>query len=270
MLKEFLYDKAKSILFTSATLSIQSSFDFFKNELGLTDYHLVEKIYSSPSEFKEGVTVLIPTDLEGIKELTGEEYAKQTGDYIFKIASKVNGRTLVLFTAYDLLKKTYEEVKMHQTEEKSLNLIGQGFSQGGKQRLIKQFLQTKQSILFGTNTFWEGIDLPNDELDCVIIVRLPFTSPEKPMYIAKSRLLKNEGKNSFAELALPLAIMKFKQGYGRLIRNEEDRGYFVILDNRITNSTYGSKFIEVLPNQNIIIDCLENLLGKIDGRSLVE
>ncbi|WP_088044123.1 ATP-dependent DNA helicase DinG [Bacillus sp. EAC] len=259
LIQKYLIEERDSIILTSATMSINDSFSYIKSTLGLHEDQLKEKIYPVPSDFGQGMKVYIPTDLNGIKEVSQEEYASQTSQAISKIINSVNGRTLVLFTAFDLLKQTYDNL-MQDINSINASVLAQGFSPGGKQKLIKQFLQSKQTILLGTNTFWEGIDLPNEELDCLIIVRLPFTNPEKPMFIAKSKLLKNAGENSFSSLALPLAVFKFRQGYGRLIRNEQDQGSLFVLDNRIINAKYGKEFLKLIPENKIHINTLENLL----------
>lgn len=259
LINQYLIADRDSILFTSATMSIKNSFTYIKSSLGLTDKNVIEKIYPVPEDFQQGMKVYIPTDLKGIKDISLEDYAHQTANAISKIVNKINGRTLVLFTAFDLLKQTYDHL-VDSTNSIQATVLAQGFSPGGKQRLIKQFLQSKQTILLGTNTFWEGIDLPNEELDCLIIVRLPFTNPEKPMFIAKSNLLKNAGENSFSSLALPLAVFKFRQGYGRLIRNEKDQGALFVLDNRIINAKYGEEFLKLIPENKIQINTIDELL----------
>ncbi|WP_088069157.1 ATP-dependent DNA helicase DinG [Gottfriedia luciferensis] len=260
LIQKYLIEERESIVLTSATMSIDESFSFIKTSLGISSIgNLTEKIYPIPSDFAKGMEVYIPSDLMGIKEISQEEYAFQTSNTIRKIVNEVKGRTLVLFTAFDLLKQTYDHL-VQNSDSLNSSVLAQGVSPGGKQKLIKQFLQSKQTILLGTNTFWEGIDLPNEELDCLIIVRLPFTNPEKPMFIAKSNLLKKAGENSFTSLALPLAVFKFRQGYGRLIRNEKDQGSLFVLDNRIINTKYGVEFLKLIPNNKIRINSLDELL----------
>lgn len=258
--QQFVLKDRDSILLTSATMSIDNTFDFIKSGLGLIGENVIEKIYPVPNDFQQGMKVYIPNDLKGIKDISQEEYAVQTSNAIKKIVNTVGGRTLVLFTAFDLLKQTYDNLLNSSTINSSV--LAQGFSPGGKQRLIKQFLQSKQTILLGTNTFWEGIDLPNEELDCLIIVRLPFTNPDKPMFIAKSNVLKNAGENSFTSLALPLAVFKFRQGYGRLIRNEFDKGALFVLDNRIINAKYGKEFLKLIPKNKIKVNTMNELLNE--------
>ncbi|MGG0178279.1 ATP-dependent DNA helicase DinG [Gottfriedia acidiceleris] len=260
LIQNYLISERNSIVLTSATMSIDSSFSFIKSSLGISEnINVIEKIYPVPTDFAQGMRVYIPSDLMGIKEITQEEYALQTSNTIRKIVSEIKGRTLVLFTAFDLLKQTYDQL-IQDLDSLNSSVLAQGVSPGGKQKLIKQFLQSKQTILLGTNTFWEGIDLPNEELDCLIIVRLPFTNPEKPMFIAKSNLLKKAGENSFSSLALPLAVFKFRQGYGRLIRNEKDQGSLFVLDNRIINTSYGSEFLKLIPKNKIKINTIDELL----------
>lgn len=263
LIQKYIFTNRDAIVLTSATMSINGSFDYFKTTLGLNTQSVEEEIYPIPKDFQSGMKVFIPNDLKGIKDISQDEFATQTSHLISKIVNAQNGRTLVLFTAFDLLKQTYESLINDCTIENA-SILAQGYTPGGKQRLIKQFLQSKRSILLGTNTFWEGIDLPNEELDCLIIVRLPFTNPEKPMFVAKSNRLKEAGINSFTALALPLAVIKFRQGYGRLIRNEKDYGSLFILDNRILNASYGNEFLKLIPKKNVMVNTIENLLKEIN------
>ncbi|CAM5182090.1 3'-5' exonuclease DinG OS=Ureibacillus acetophenoni OX=614649 GN=dinG PE=3 SV=1 [Ureibacillus acetophenoni] len=157
-----------------------------------------------------------------------------------------DGRCFVLFTSQEMLKKTVELIQESELLQDYM-LFAQGVTPGSRMRLLKSFQKFNHSVLFGTNSFWEGVDVPGDSLSAVIIVRLPFTAPEEPTFKAKSIALQQQGKNAFTELSLPDAIIRFKQGFGRLIRTSSDKGAFIILDRRIETKSYGKEFIQALP-----------------------
>ncbi|MDP4163941.1 MAG: helicase C-terminal domain-containing protein, partial [Bacillota bacterium] len=141
---------------------------------------------------------------------------------------------------------TYELMK----ESGFLNeyaIIAQGITSGSRSRLTRNFKRYDKAILLGTSSFWEGVDIPGEDLSCLVIVRLPFSSPDEPLTQAKNELISQNGGNPFADYSLPEAILRFKQGFGRLIRTESDRGVIVIFDKRILTSSYGKDFIQSIP-----------------------
>jgi ATP-dependent DNA helicase DinG len=133
-------------------------------------------------------------------------------------------------------------------------LIAQGITSGSRERLKKNFQSFDKAILLGTNSFWEGVDIPGQDLSCVVIVRLPFEVPDHPLFAAKSEQLKQEGKNAFFDLSLPNAVIRFKQGFGRLIRSKNDRGIVFVCDSRIKKARYGSFFTKSIPGVPITYD----------------
>ena len=143
-------------------------------------------------------------------------------------------------------------------------LFAQGVSSGSRMKLLKSFQKYNKSILFGTNSFWEGVDVPRDGLAAVIVVRLPFSSPEEPIFKAKSKAMAEAGLNSFQQLALPEAILRLKQGFGRLIRSSQDKGIFVILDRRIDSKSYGAQFIQAIPSKTIEKVPLQNMVTQLE------
>jgi ATP-dependent DNA helicase DinG len=166
---------------------------------------------------------------------------------------------LVLFTSYDMLKATYGYLKeLNDLEE--FVLLGQGVTTRNRNRLLKDFSQFEHSILLGTNSLWEGIDLPGDLLSCLVIVRLPFSSPNQPLLTAKFEQMKKEGKSPFMNYSLPQAVIRFKQGFGRLIRSKSDRGAIFIFDNRITRTAYGYHFLHSLPKVQVVQKTFSNIL----------
>jgi ATP-dependent DNA helicase DinG len=130
-------------------------------------------------------------------------------------------------------------------------IMAQGTGSGSRSRLTKNFRQFEKAILLGTSSFWEGVDFPGNELTALMIVRLPFASPDEPTVAAKCKQLEKNGKNSFYHYSLPEAILRFKQGFGRLIRNESDRGILFVLDSRIVSTKYGKEFLDSIPELEI-------------------
>ncbi|SDI98647.1 ATP-dependent DNA helicase DinG [Salimicrobium halophilum] len=246
-LAERLQTQKDSIVFTSATLAAQGSFDFMKKSLGLEEGR--EVIIPSPFDFEKQMKVVVPTDMPHIKQ-ESEDFLYAVAETILSIAIKTHGRMLVLFTSYAMLRNVYHLLKEFQ-ELEQYQLIAQGITSGSRDRLKKEFQTLDHAILLGTNTFWEGIDIPGEDLSCLVMVRLPFDPPSHPGQQIEENLWKSSNGNPFMEMVLPKAILRFKQGIGRLIRGEEDKGIVVILDKRIVETSYGKYFIEALPTSSI-------------------
>lgn len=262
ILADRLFAKKQSVVLTSATLAIEDSFQYSMTSMGLLDFEVVTKRIASPFSYKDQVRLLIPTDVPEIKDVEQNTFIEEIANKIVQIAEVTQGRMLVLFTAYDMLEKTYYTVKAAPEMEKFM-VIGQGISSGSRAKLTKNFKQHNQAILFGTSSFWEGIDIPGEDLSCIVIVRLPFSPPDNAIMAAKAELMKREGKNAFMELFLPQAIIRFKQGFGRLIRARNDRGVVFVLDRRLKTKGYGKKFLKALPPLEIYEEETEQLLKKL-------
>ena len=252
-LEKMIYDKVKTLIMTSATLTVRGEFNFIKGRLGINRPTLDVKI-DSPFDFQKQMAIMIPND---IVEPQNPLYVQDLSMAIESLIRETRGNTLILFTSYATLNKTYGEI---------FNRIsGDGFvllKQGDKPRqlLLNNFKAQRNTILFGTESFWEGIDIPGENLQCVIITRLPFKVPTDPVIKARLKRIEIEGKNSFINYLLPLAVIKTKQGVGRLIRKKSDRGVIIILDKRIITKNYGEIFIKSLPNSALYISKLKDLL----------
>ncbi|WP_052360933.1 ATP-dependent DNA helicase DinG [Geomicrobium sp. JCM 19038] len=243
-MQSYFFDEVKSVIMTSATLTVKDSFSFIKNTLGLPKENVNELKVESPFSYAKQAQLLVPSDFPDIKQ--EEEYIDSLSEFISMLTSHVNGKMLVLFTSYDMLKKTYNQVKP-QLEDLNYALLAQGVKGEQRTRLVKNFRKYERAILFGTSTFWEGIDLPGEDVRALIIVRLPFTPPNDPVYQAKANELTMRNENSFQKLAIPKAVLRFKQGFGRLIRTKDDRGLVYVLDKRLVEARYGNSFIRSLP-----------------------
>ncbi|TFE30038.1 ATP-dependent DNA helicase DinG [Cohnella luojiensis] len=251
LLKEGVFDRKASVIMTSATLTIDKSFKYVTEQLGLDEAEkggrLKTAMLPSPFRYREQALVLIPRDFPAIKGRDGETvFLNALTDSLREMAETVGGRMLVLFTSHRMLKTVYGPLK-ELLEPSGIQVLGQGIDGGSRSRLTQQFVKQPTSVLLGTSSFWEGIDLPGDALTCLAIVRLPFQPPNHPVAEAKSEKLQAENKNPFMKLSLPQAVIRFKQGFGRLVRTATDRGIVILYDTRVIDTNYGKYFLYSLP-----------------------
>jgi len=244
------FSQQKSVVLTSSTLTVKGSFDYMKKKLGLEGIHTETYSFPSPFLYKEKVQMLVADDLPEVNKVSQEEYVLKISSYIEQAALACKGRMLVLFTSQDMLKATHHLLKQNQKLQ-DFNLLSQGISSNSKTRLIKYFQNYDKSILLGTASFWDGLDLPGETLQCLMIVRLPFSPPTEPLTEARSQQIKEQGGNPFSSYVLPEAIMRFSQGFGRLIRTNEDKGVFIVCDKRITMTSYGKDFMHSIPEVQV-------------------
>ncbi|TJY44312.1 ATP-dependent DNA helicase DinG [Cohnella pontilimi] len=251
LLKERLFDRKESVIMTSATLTVDKSFQYVTESLGLAsaekDGRLRTAVVPSPFRYREQALVLIPRNFPTIKGRDGDpNFLQALTDSLRDVVSTVGGRTLVLFTSHRMLKSVYGPLK-ESLEASGIQVLGQGVDSSSRSRLTKQFREQPASVLLGTSSFWEGVDLPGDALTCLAIVRLPFQPPNHPVVEAKSEKLQAEKKNPFMKLSLPQAVIRFKQGFGRLVRTTSDRGIVILYDTRVLDTNYGKYFLYSLP-----------------------
>ncbi len=237
LLRERVYAERRSTVFTSATLAVGGTFDYFSSRVGLGP-EIEEMILPSPFDFYHQALVCLPTDMPLPEH---ESFDVAVEELVAAVARRVGGRTLVLFTSHRQLRDVHAALKQRVDLDEVL-ILGQGID-GQRRQLLKTFEEAERPLLLGTASFWEGIDIPGERLSCVIMVRLPFPVPTDPVYAARAELV----RDPFAQLALPQAALRLKQGFGRLIRRSTDRGAVVILDNRILGRDYGKAFLDVLP-----------------------
>ncbi len=237
--------KQASIVWTSGTLTVPGNERFITRQLGISDSVQVMQL-QAPASYYSGAKAFIVTDMPDIQQVTQADYIEAVAHAITRTVRMTEGRCFVLFTAQDMLRKTVELIQDSELLDDYM-LFAQGVTGGSRMRILKSFQKFNQAVLFGTNSFWEGVDVPGDALSSVIVVRLPFSSPEEPVFKARAKHLTLQGHNSFTELSLPEAIMRFKQGFGSLIRSSQDKGAFIVLDRRISTKSYGKEFIHALP-----------------------
>ncbi|MGO2566029.1 MAG: ATP-dependent DNA helicase DinG [Brochothrix thermosphacta] len=262
LIQERLFQTNKSVILTSATLTTDRSFDYLEKELGFETSALPTLALAASFDYATHVRLCLPEDMPSVKQVSVNEYAHALADYLSDVAQVTDGRMLVLFTAYDMLTATYHRLNKDKKLD-AYRVLAQNVTSGSTQRLIQQFKRTDKAILLGTTSFWEGLDIPGEALSCIAIVRLPFISPEDPYMKAQMRRFKEQGENAFEKYALPQAILRFRQGFGRLMRHENDRGIILVFDQRIDNTDFGQAFLHSIPSVDIVKGTSEVILPAI-------
>lgn len=256
-----VFESLEASVFTSATLSAGGAFSYIKERLGLGG--AAELLLRSPFDFRRQALLYIATDLA---EPGTQEFEGAVVERIRDILEITGGRTLVLFTSHGLLARAAAAVDVE-----GLEVLVQGAADS--YLLIEEFKRNRRSALFGTYTFWQGIDVPGEALQCVVITKLPFAVPEEPVIEARMEALERLGRNPFAHYQVPQAAILLKQGFGRLIRTGTDRGVVAMLDGRISTRNYGREFLKSLPACKItgdMEDVKEFLKGGPEGRKSSE
>jgi len=255
-LKERLYSKCDTVVMTSATMAVNKNFGFLKSGLGLEDEQRVdEQILPSPFNYEEQLLLMIPDD---IPEPGNVGYAEAISGLIKNAVMASKGNALILFTSYTLLETVYRNIHGELEDEGILALKQGAFPRA---RLLDKFRIEDNSVLFATDSFWEGVDVPGDALKLVIIARLPFRVPTEPIIEARVEFMENQGLNSFTDYSVPVAVLKFKQGFGRLIRTRTDKGAVLVLDKRLISKFYGKYFLNSLPDCARLIDSSDNVIS---------
>ena len=232
------------VVFTSATLSVSGDFAFFRERLGLDltpPEQRLEIVLDSPFDYRRQVLLAAVTDLPGPDEAG---FPQQAAGFLAELLPIVDGGTLVLFTSYGALERVWTNLR--GILPPSVSLLRQG--ERPRNALFAEFQSTPGAVLLATDSFWEGVDLPGAALSCVVLARLPFRVPTEPITEARAEYLAANGGNPFADYSLPQAIIKLKQGFGRLVRRKDDTGSVVILDKRVLTRAYGREFFASLPS----------------------
>ena len=259
-LREIIFNRLSNVVLVSATLSVNKSFEFYATRIGLHDVDrpVARFIFDSPFEYKKNVLLSIPSDLP---EPKSADYSQKLSDLIKNVLIISEGKGLVLFTSYSMLKTVYDLVR-DDFSNAGITLFKQGDDDNKK--LLGNFFINKNSVLFATDSFWEGVDVPGESLSVLIICRLPFKVPSDPVIKARMELIEKNGGNSFLEYSLPEAVIKLRQGFGRLIRRKSDRGVILITDTRILSKYYGKIFFNSLPETRRDITSSDRICLKIE------
>jgi ATP-dependent DNA helicase DinG len=237
ILKMALFDKLECAVLTSATLAVGGGFDYVRKRLGF-DYAR-ELVLPSHFDYENQALFYVPPDLPDPRT---PQFAGKATERIRRVLEASRGRAFVLFTSYSQMKDIYQRL----LGEIEFPMLLQG--DAPKSALLEEFRLTSNAVLFGTSSFWQGVDVQGEQLSCVIIDRLPFAVPSDPVVAARVKAIDAEGGNAFFQYQVPAAVITLKQGFGRLIRSLHDRGLLVLLDNRILKKQYGRIFLESLPN----------------------
>jgi predicted DnaQ family exonuclease/DinG family helicase len=235
-LRESVFSRADTVVATSATLAVAGDFGFTQSRLGLDGAD--EVLLSSPYDYFEQALCVLPTDVPPYDD---PDHDRAVATLIGDTAERLGGSTLALFTGYTPLRRVHGLLR-DRLEGSGIALLGQGLD-GTRRQILAGFLANRRTVLLGTNSFWEGIDVPGDALRCVVIAKLPFAVPTDPLVRARTATL----ADPFGQYVLPQAVLRLRQGFGRLIRHGSDRGAVVLCDERLRTRDYGERFLRALP-----------------------
>jgi len=262
LLRMKLYNHINAAVFTSATLAVDQKFEYYKTRTGLDivdDKQVFTDILGSTFDFENQLKLFVA---DFVPDPRNSDFQEHLMDLLKSVHSAQKRGMLVLFTSYSLLNSVYEKLKPFFDNERIL-LLAQGKS-GSRTSIINQFRDNRDSILFGTDSFWEGVDVPGDALEILFIPKLPFDVPSEPVIAARMDEIKKYGGNPFFEYAVPEAIIKFRQGFGRLIRKKDDKGAVIVTDNRLSRMQYGRQFLNSLPVRGEIFKEKEDFMATLD------
>ncbi|GHT48554.1 hypothetical protein FACS1894102_1860 [Spirochaetia bacterium] len=246
----------KNLMDASASLSLENSFDKeYKNE---SEKQVLFGSFPSPFPYKTSVLTTSPRNAPSPNDPSYQDFLNEA---VLRLTETSGGSALVLFTSFESLRKTYMFCAP-QLQEMGIRCLKQG--DDDKHRLLTDFLEDESSILFATDSFWEGVDAPGETLRMLIICRLPFVIPNDPVFEARSELIDKRGGNSFMELSVPQSVMKFRQGFGRLMRRNTDRGVVAVLDGRILTKSYGQVFLRSIPKTKTCFADLQTILRETE------
>jgi ATP-dependent DNA helicase DinG len=257
--RQNIWGEDKLALMTSATLSINKSLEYFQKSLGAEDVttSIMDSTFDYPNQMKIYVSRSVPQPIvnkfeTAMEILNGNDYETALREKIKEYALMTEGGALILFTNIRMLRKIHSEIKTELVQN-GIDVYAQGEGLS-KTKLLSDFKKNHNSVLLGVDSFWMGVDIPGSSLRNVIITKLPFDVPDHPIIEAKIEGIEKRGGNPFTEFSLPGAILKLKQGVGRLIRNKTDKGIIVILDSRIVTKTYGKYFLNSLPECEVVVE----------------
>jgi DNA polymerase-3 subunit epsilon/ATP-dependent DNA helicase DinG len=249
LMQKYLWFEKESVILTSATLTAAGEFDYLRGRLFAEEAD--ELAVGSPFDYESSTLIYIAKDIPEPSDRYGHQRAVEQG--IIHLANASGGKMLALFTSYDQLKRTSQNISPILT--KSDILVYEQGNGASANALLESFRLSERAVLLGTRAFWEGVDIPGEALSVLVIAKLPFDVPSDPIVAARSETF----DDPFSQYSLPEAILRFRQGFGRLIRTQFDRGVVAILDSRILNMRYGKLFLDSLPTCTLHVGSLVNL-----------
>ena len=244
MLRKSLFEDHSSVVLTGATVAYQNSFERYRASIGMEGGE--DLVLGSPYDYEKNTLIVVPEDLPAPGE---PGFAKASAEALFDIAKASAGRVLVLFTSISALDNARKAISP-VLNPFGIRVIAHG-TDGSPARIMRMLAESTPTIALGTSSLWEGVDLEGESIDVLVMARLPFPVPSDPIVAALTELLEDDGRDSFNDHMIPEAVQRFRQGFGRLIRSQNDRGVFVVLDNRIVRKQYGVKFQKSLPKCNV-------------------
>ena len=254
ILRERLFEAFDSVILTSATLTVGGRFDYIRQRLGID--HAKERTLAPEFDYPRQALLYLPRKMPDVRDAG---FASKAADEIVQLLEHSQGRAFCLFTSYFQMNELFERVHSRV----SFPVLLQGTAP--RSALLERFKNTESAVLFATASFWQGVDVPGEQLSCVIVDRLPFAVPSDPIVAARVQALQEDGRNAFAEFQVPQAVLSLKQGFGRLIRSKSDRGVLALLDTRIQRMAYGKIFVESLPRYRVSHELAE--VGRfLDGK----
>lgn len=244
-LTENVYPYFAQPLFVGATLFTSPRSPYLYNQLDLDHRETLTKRFASPFDYQHRARLLIAEDAPVPNARNNRDYLNYLSETIYRLTKNANYQTMILFNSLVMIEQVYSQLRETDLFDQR-DILAQGIT-GNRDKILKQFSGGKNSILLGASSFWEGIDLPKSALELLVITRLPFDSPDEIMNRAHNNLLQQQGKNPFYHSELPKAVMRLRQGIGRLLRTEDDRGIAVVLDPRLHTRRYGKTILHSLP-----------------------
>jgi ATP-dependent DNA helicase DinG len=254
ILRRRLFEQFDTVVLTSATLTVAGRFDFIRQRLGIDNAK--ERALPPEFDYSRQALLYLPRKMPDVRDAG---FSSQAADEIVQLLEHSQGRAFCLFTSYSQMHDLFERVRSRV----SFPVLLQGAAP--RSALLERFKNTEAAVLFATASFWQGVDVPGEQLSCVIVDRLPFAVPSDPIVAARVQALQEDGRNAFAEFQVPQAVLSLKQGFGRLIRAKTDRGVLALLDTRIQRMPYGKIFLESLPPYRVTHE-RSDVARFLDGR----